>query len=925
MDEILIFDTETTIDASQRFTFGSFRYAVRYRGKLSVMAEGIIYADDLPTRDPGSYRLLWEYVRRHHANVDMMFTGPREPDWRLGLLSRSEFVEKWVWRVGYMREATIVGFNLPFDLSRLAVDVSDARGNYDGGFSFSLWDYPMRPRLRIKHIDSKKSFIEWSLSNIPEAPKFRGKFVDLRTAVFALTNSAHSLASACDAFKVVNGKYAATEHGVISDEYIDYNRNDVKATAALYDAVCVEHARHPVELPLNKLYSPASLAKAYYRAMGITPPLDKYVVSDTVMGYVMATFYGGRAECMVRRLNVPVTLVDFTSMYPTVNALMRLWGLLTAQRVDVVDASSEVRVMLDTITLEDCFDKSTWTKFVGIARIKPNGDVLPVRAKYGADNAYNIGINHLTTDTDMWYAIPDLVASKIITGKSPEILEAIRFVPTGRDRGLAPVSLRGELDIDPNGDDFFTWVIEKRNEVRKANSALGDFLKVLANSGSYGIFAEMVRGESSGDVDIYSAADKSWKTRVRNVEKPGRYSYPPIATCITAAARLMLAMLERCVTELGGSWAFCDTDSMAIVRRDPEFEHSDISGIRPSDIELIVARFDALSPYRSDAIPHLLKKEFTGWCYGISAKRYVLTDDSGTIVKYSSHGLGHLKGPQRGWESTMWERIVNGRYPVPWIDYPALSQWSVSTPSLYKTMEVWNAGKPYVDRIKPFNFISVAYVRKQHKPQLPRGVKGFQLIHPYIDKPLEAVDAVWHNKYDPDGGGYRVTTDFALFDDRVRVVTYRDVLNDYVVHPERKFSAPDGGVSGAHTVGRLRRQHLTVAGVDYIGKESNRVDESQLGLIGLEDAQLRVTSSDQRWDQLRNGVFFVLRSLTPDELGVSRMTWHRWRTGRSRPQLGVRTELIARAVDKACRDLYRSPRLIKDERTLFHEWMSQCS
>ena len=34
---------------------------------------------------------------------------------------------------------------------------------------------------------------------------------------------------------------------------------------------------------------------------------------------------------------------------------------------------------------------------------------------------------------------------------------------------------------------------------------------------------------------------------------------------ITAAARLMLALLEREVTKVGGSYAFCDTDSLAIV------------------------------------------------------------------------------------------------------------------------------------------------------------------------------------------------------------------------------------------------------------------------------------------------------------------------------------------------------------------------
>ena len=35
----------------------------------------------------------------------------------------------------------IVGFNLPFDLSRLAIGVSPARGAFEGGFSFVLWDY----------------------------------------------------------------------------------------------------------------------------------------------------------------------------------------------------------------------------------------------------------------------------------------------------------------------------------------------------------------------------------------------------------------------------------------------------------------------------------------------------------------------------------------------------------------------------------------------------------------------------------------------------------------------------------------------------------------------------------------------------------------------------------------------------------------
>src|SRR5439155_15043949 len=48
-------------------------------------------------------------------------------------------------------------------------------------------------------------------------------------------------------------------------------------------------------------------------------------------------------------------------------------------------------------------------------------------------------------------------------------------------------------------------------------------------------------------------------------EKPGRWCFPPLAATIAGAARLMLALLERSVSDLGGTYAFCDTDSMAIV------------------------------------------------------------------------------------------------------------------------------------------------------------------------------------------------------------------------------------------------------------------------------------------------------------------------------------------------------------------------
>ena len=57
----------------------------------------------------------------------------------------------------------------------------------------------------------------------------------------------------------------------------------------------------------------------------------------------MAAYYGGRAECRIRRWPVPVVPVDLTSEYPSVDALLGIWNILTAQRLDIVDATEEVR------------------------------------------------------------------------------------------------------------------------------------------------------------------------------------------------------------------------------------------------------------------------------------------------------------------------------------------------------------------------------------------------------------------------------------------------------------------------------------------------------------------------------------------------------------------------------------------------------
>jgi len=82
------------------------------------------------------------------------------------------------------------------------------------------------------------------------------------------------------------------------------------------------------------------------------------------------------------------------------------------------------------------------------------------------------------------------------------------------------------------------------------------FLKVLANSATYGIFAEMNRQELTKPAMItVQGIDGPLKHRTKTREQLGGFCYPPIAALIPAAARLMLALLERCVTHEGGHYA----------------------------------------------------------------------------------------------------------------------------------------------------------------------------------------------------------------------------------------------------------------------------------------------------------------------------------------------------------------------------------
>jgi hypothetical protein len=66
-------------------------------------------------------------------------------------------------------------------------------------------------------------------------------------------------------------------------------------------------------------------------------------IPPKVHGIAMSAYYGGRAECRIRRWPMPVVSVDLTSEYPSVDALLGIWDALTAASLTIEDATEGIR------------------------------------------------------------------------------------------------------------------------------------------------------------------------------------------------------------------------------------------------------------------------------------------------------------------------------------------------------------------------------------------------------------------------------------------------------------------------------------------------------------------------------------------------------------------------------------------------------
>lgn len=525
----------------------------------------------------------------------------------------------------------------------------------------------------------------------------------------------------------------------------------------------------------------------------------------------------------------------------------------------------------------------------------------------------------------------------------PEIVEAVTFEPGPPQKGLKPISLLGRLTIDPYRDDPFRELIVMREQERlripslpeterKAAEEFRQFLKIMANSTSYGIFVQINAQDEDRKVwrMIHVHGQEPFPALLAKSEEPGPCFQPLLGTLITGAARLMLALAQHRAGAEGLNWAFCDTDSIALAMPD---------GMDETDFldraERVSDWFTLLNPYGSHE--SILKVEGVNfrpgtdsheplYCYAIASKRYVLfnLDSEGCpiIRKASAHGLGHLLWPYDDddcssgfpppidglkagkdrlarWQYDVWYAILShelsgapGRVRFdyhPALLKPAISRYGASSPALLRWMDPVNGDRSYPDRVKPFGLLYCLHAKKR-----TYDFTGVEALEGATAKEMHPI-APFHPDRDiaVSQAFDRITGEPVVRD---QLKTYADMLASYPYRQESKFRNAE-----AFERGETTPRHVIASEIHNIGKEADRWEEDFLIGLGFDPMTMFGRNPDdaaELFNAIREAATLYGQKPVADATGLARGSIDRICNGKS-----VRTKILHETIRQSLRNL----------------------
>jgi hypothetical protein len=875
----LIFHCVRTNDEQQDPLLGAYICAELKNGNYVAEEIGLFHRDG----HPGELRVLKRFVT--------------ESIYELGTLE--EFRRKILLK--YLKAGTlVVAYDAPFEMSRIAVKWNKSRKRRR---AFSLYfrlfkdketgmirPSGFEPGIAIESLDAAKAIFrpikyKFHENDAEQEQKVsNARVLDLKTLTAVLTGETCKLETACEIFGVPASK-ARKFRPRVTKPAIERLLRDVTAELELLNRLRQELARHPVSLAPERGYSPATLAKAYFYAMGITPPPEKFKIPDAINGIAMQALAAGRAECTIRRTPVPITYVDFHGQFPAVSDLLNCRKILCAESLEFADFTAKARDLIEHVTLNDCFRPAVWEQLCWYALVEPRDDVVPIRAKFAKrENADpTLAWNFLTSKQPIWLSGPDVIAAKLMTGKPIKILKAIQVVPHGVQKGLAPVKLYSQFVIDPLRDDLAVKLVELRSTVKSKNPKQASGLKVAANSAAFGIMCQMDVKDLdfpsalqvfSGEASYHSPPSEVW-------EQPAEFFCPVIASLVTGGSHLLCAMLERTVRDAGGQIAAMDTDSAMIVSTERggsfpcaggphmlrEYQagsgNTAIRALSWAKVDRIREGFEALNPWREGLKSPFLKMEKENFdadgkrrqlhAYCVSAKLYCLfnLDENRLLVrKPSGHGLGFLQVPysisdwqrkrRRKWKEDLppwifeaWHFILSRELRLPhtpprWLKQPAVMTVPITTPQILERL-----GR-FKDELRPFTVVTVPFPKKE----IGSLWTGY-FIMPYTEKlddlhgrsMVNVVSGEAFNIYNKNSSTLPKAQGW------LSLRTMDEEITRILARAESKFCTPSGSACTSTTIGLLGRRHIVAGEFRYVGKEASTRWASGPDLSMMADAE----------------------------------------------------------------------------------------
>ncbi len=255
-----------------------------------------------------------------------------------------------------------------------------------GGFSLKLTDNPIRPRVLVKKVSGSATFIQFTVPDgrPPEqraqekgwdAPPFRGFFVDTASLAIALLAGRWSLKRLAETLNTEHRKTKTDLAGPVSEETVHYCLNDVTVTWECFEKLRTRYESYHLDVPLHRIVSEASVGKAHLAQMRIQPWRQlQSEFPDWLIAVLMEGYYGGRAECHIRRIPTSGVYVDFLSEYPTVYCLQDLWRFQIAQSIEWEETDpEEINELLAWVEAEDLLDPEIWRELHCMVEVEPTG------------------------------------------------------------------------------------------------------------------------------------------------------------------------------------------------------------------------------------------------------------------------------------------------------------------------------------------------------------------------------------------------------------------------------------------------------------------------------------------------------------------------------------------------------------------------